>query len=72
MHLGVLLHPKCPAPFRRTYARRTFDRALRTLPASLHGRIWGLYLHWAEVIGGEAGARVWRRYLDVSRVDFQN
>lgn len=66
MHLGVLLHPKCPGVFKRTYARRTFDRALRTLPPSLHGRIWGLYLRWAEVTGGDAGERVWRRYLRVS------
>ncbi|WVQ79428.1 pre-mRNA-splicing factor SYF1 [Cryptococcus sp. DSM 104549] len=65
LHLGVLLHPNCPSAFKRTYARRTFDRALRTLPPSLHGRIWGLYLRWAEVIGGEAGERVWRRYLKV-------
>ncbi|WVR08250.1 pre-mRNA-splicing factor SYF1 [Kwoniella sp. DSM 27419] len=64
-HLSVLLHPKCPAAFKRTYARRTFDRALRTLPPSLHGRVWGLYLRWAEMMGGEAGERVWRRYLKV-------
>ena len=64
-HLTVLLHPDCPAVFKRTYARRTFDRALRTLPPSLHGRIWGLYLKWAETMGGEAGERVWRRFLKV-------
>lgn len=66
-HLSVLFHPKCPAVFKRTYARRTFDRALRTLPPSLHGRIWGMYLHWAEMMGGEAGERVWRRFLKVSQ-----
>lgn len=66
LHISVLFHPKCPAVFKRTYARRTFDRALRTLPPSLHGRIWGLYLKWAETIGGDAGERVWRRYLKVS------
>jgi pre-mRNA-splicing factor SYF1 len=65
-HLSMVLHPNCPATFRYTYARRTFDRALRTLPPSLHGRIWGLYLRWAEVVGGDAGERVWRRYLKVS------
>ncbi|EIW71711.1 hypothetical protein TREMEDRAFT_43021 [Tremella mesenterica DSM 1558] len=63
LHLSVLLHPKCPAPFKWTYARRTFDRALRTLPPSLHARVWGLYLRWAEMVGGEAGERVWRRFL---------
>jgi pre-mRNA-splicing factor SYF1 len=66
LHISVLFHPKCPSVFKRTYARRTFDRALRTLPPSLHGRIWGLYLKWAETIGGDAGERVWRRYLKVS------
>ncbi|TXT13298.1 hypothetical protein VHUM_00665 [Vanrija humicola] len=65
LHLSMILHPNCPATFKRTYARRTFDRALRTLPPSLHGRIWGLYLRWAELVGGEAGERVWRRYLKI-------
>lgn len=67
LHLSVLLHPNCPTSFKRTYARRTFDRALRTLSPSLHGRIWGMYLRWAEMMGGEAGERVWRRFLKVSR-----
>ncbi|BEI83987.1 hypothetical protein CcaverHIS002_0405910 [Cutaneotrichosporon cavernicola] len=65
LHLSMMLHPKCPPMFKRTYARRTFDRALRTLPPSLHGRIWGLYLRWAEIVGGEAGERVWRRFLKI-------
>lgn len=65
LHLSMVLHPNCPATFKRTYARRTFDRALRTLPPSLHGRIYGLYLYWAEQVGGEAGERVWRRFLKV-------
>ena len=66
VHLSAVLHPKCPAVFKRTYARRTFDRALRTLSPSLHGRVWGMYLQWAEMVGGEAGERVWRRFLKVS------
>lgn len=66
LHLSMVLHPKCPPMFKRTYARRTFDRALRTLSPSLHGRIWGLYLRWAEVVGGDAGERIWRRFLKVS------
>ncbi|KAL7424970.1 pre-mRNA-splicing factor syf1 [Cryptotrichosporon argae] len=65
LHLSMVLHSQCPATFKRTYARRTFDRALRTLPPSLHGRVWGLYLRWAELSGGEIGERVWRRYLKV-------
>lgn len=68
MHLSALVHPKCPSVFQRTYARRTFDRALRALPPSLHGRIWGLYLRWAEQVGGVVGDRVWRRLLKVSVV----
>lgn len=68
MHLSALLHPKCPSVFQRTYARRTFDRALRALPPSLHGRIWGLYLRWAEQVGGVVGDRVWRRLLKVGSV----
>ena len=66
VHLSVIFHPKCPAVFQRTYARRTFDRALRTLPPSLHGRVWGLYLYWAEIKGGDVGERIWRRFLKVS------
>lgn len=66
LHLSMVLHPKCPSTFKRTYARRTFDRALRTLAPSLHGRVWGVYLRWAEMMGGEAGERVWRRFLKVS------
>ncbi|CED82167.1 spliceosome complex protein [Phaffia rhodozyma] len=64
-HLLPLLHPLCPAPLSRTYARRTFDRALRSLAPSLHGKVWALYLRWAEIRGGEAGRRVWRRFLKV-------
>jgi pre-mRNA-splicing factor SYF1 len=65
LHLSVLFHPKCPGVFKKGYARRTFDRALRVLPPSLHGRIWGGYLKWAEDVGGDAGERVWRRFLKV-------
>jgi pre-mRNA-splicing factor SYF1 len=65
LHLLPLLHPLCPAPLARTYGRRAFDRALRSLAPSLHGRIWALYLRWAELRGGEAGRRVWRRFLRV-------
>ena len=50
--------PNAPLLFQRTFARRTFDRALRSLPPSLHGRIWGLYLRWAAQVGGIVGDRV--------------
>lgn len=64
-YLSMFLHPQCPPTLAHTHARRTFDRALRTLPGSLHLRIWKLYLRWAERRGGETCLRVWRRYLRV-------
>lgn len=65
MYLSIFAHPLCPPPIGYTHARRTFDRALRTLPPSLHGRIWPLYLKWAEGKGGETLVKVYRRYLAV-------
>ncbi|KAG9014968.1 pre-mRNA-splicing factor syf1 [Tulasnella sp. JGI-2019a] len=65
MYLSIFSHPSCPPPISHTHARRTFDRALRTLPPSLHGRIWPVYLKWAESKGGESLVRVYRRYLRV-------
>ncbi|KDE06272.1 pre-mRNA-splicing factor SYF1 [Microbotryum lychnidis-dioicae p1A1 Lamole] len=63
-YLTLFLHPKCPSTLSHTHARRTFDRALRTLPSTLHDRIWKIYLDWAQnVVGGETAVRVWRRYL---------
>ncbi|SCZ96547.1 BZ3500_MvSof-1268-A1-R1_Chr8-2g10286 [Microbotryum saponariae] len=63
-YLTLFLHPKCPPTLSHTHARRTFDRALRTLPSTLHDRIWKIYLDWAQsVVGGETAVRVWRRYL---------
>ncbi|KAM0787100.1 hypothetical protein ACM66B_006356 [Microbotryomycetes sp. NB124-2] len=64
-YLTLFIHPSCPSVLSHTHARRTFDRALRTLPPSLHERIWRVYLKWAEMIGGETSVRVWRRYLKV-------
>lgn len=65
-YLTLLTHPSCPAPLSRTHTRHTFDRALRTLPHTLHERIWKPYLRWSEkVAGGETCVRVWRRYLAV-------
>lgn len=65
MYLSIFSHPLCPPPIAHTHARRTFDRALRTLPPSLHGRIWPLYLKWAEGKGGETLVKIYRRYLAV-------
>lgn len=55
----------CPPVFSHSHARRTFDRALRTLPPSLHHRIWVRYLLWAEAQGGSTCVAVYRRYLAI-------
>lgn len=65
LYISLFSHAECPAPFCFTHARRTFDRALRTLPPSLHSRIWVRYLLWAEGVGGSACVAVFRRYLAV-------
>jgi pre-mRNA-splicing factor SYF1 len=65
MYFSIFQHPKCPAQLSHTHARRTFDRALRTLPPSLHSRIWSVYLLWSESKGGSTTARVYRRYLAI-------
>lgn len=65
MYLSLFLHPLCPPILSHTHARRTFDRALRTLPPSLHQRIWVRYLLWSEIRGGSTTVAVYRRYLGV-------
>lgn len=65
MYLSIFFHPKCPPLLLHTHARRTFDRALRTLPPSLHSRIWVRYLLWAEGKGGATTVHVYRRYLAI-------
>lgn len=65
MYFNLFQHPKCPAQLSHTHARRTFDRALRTLPPSLHHRVWSIYLLWSESKGGSTTARVYRRYIAV-------
>ncbi|KXN90512.1 Pre-mRNA-splicing factor SYF1 [Leucoagaricus sp. SymC.cos] len=65
MYISIFFHPACPANLCYTHARRTFDRALRTLPPSLHARIWTRYLLWAERKGGPSTFAVYRRYLSV-------
>ncbi|KAI6043062.1 hypothetical protein EDC04DRAFT_2961848 [Pisolithus marmoratus] len=52
MYFSIFSHPFCPPVISHTHARHTFDRALRTLPPSLHARIWMRYLLWAEGTGG--------------------
>ena len=65
LYFSVFFHPRCPSLLSYTHARRTFDRALRTLPPSLHFRVWVAYLLWAERKGGETTITVYRRYLVV-------
>lgn len=65
MYISIFNHPNCPAVLSHTHARRTFDRALRTLPPSLHHRIWVRYLLWAESRGGSTTVSVYRRYLSI-------
>lgn len=68
-YLTLFVHPACPSALSHTHARRTFDRALRTLPPSLHERIWHLYLTWASPSSPASPSpstivHVWRRYLE--------
>jgi pre-mRNA-splicing factor SYF1 len=65
LYLSIFSHPQCPTGISFTHARRTYDRALRTLPPSLHSRIWVRYLLWAESKGGLTAVNVYRRYLSV-------
>ena len=65
LYLSIFNHPFCPPQISHTHARRTYDRALRTLPPSLHHRIWVRYLLWAESKGGATTVAVYRRYLAV-------
>ncbi len=50
-----------------TMCRRVFDRALRALPVTQHGRIWPLYTEWVQKhYIPETALRVFRRYLQLS------
>jgi pre-mRNA-splicing factor SYF1 len=65
LYLSIFSHPMCPPLIAHSHARRTYDRALRTLPPSLHSRIWMRYLLWAEAKGGPVTVAIYRRYLSV-------
>lgn len=65
MYLSIFNHQNCPPVLSHSHARRTYDRALRTLPPSLHHRIWVRYLLWAETRGGLTTVAVYRRYLAI-------
>lgn len=65
MYLSIFSHPFCPPVISHSHARRTYDRAIRTLPPALHSRIWVRYLLWSESKGGSTTVAVYRRYLAV-------
>ncbi|KAF7311579.1 Pre-mRNA-splicing factor SYF1 [Mycena kentingensis (nom. inval.)] len=65
LYLSIFNHPLCPPILSNTHARHTYDRALRTLPPSLHFRIWTRYLLWAQSKGGITTVSIYRRYLNV-------
>ncbi|XP_034477474.1 pre-mRNA-splicing factor syf1 homolog isoform X2 [Drosophila innubila] len=60
MDYGVFMSSQC----RITRTRHVFDRALRALPITQHGRIWPLYLKFVQRYEmPETALRVYRRYL---------
>eukprot|EP00238_Polyblepharides_amylifera_P014794 CAMPEP_0196575520 /NCGR_PEP_ID=MMETSP1081-20130531/4982_1 /TAXON_ID=36882 /ORGANISM="Pyramimonas amylifera, Strain CCMP720" /LENGTH=846 /DNA_ID=CAMNT_0041893849 /DNA_START=115 /DNA_END=2652 /DNA_ORIENTATION=+ len=62
MFLGVLSEMRLI-----TRARRTFDRALCSLPITQHDRVWTLYLDFVrkDFMPMETSLRVYRRYLQL-------
>ncbi|CAN6603114.1 pre-mRNA-splicing factor Syf1p [Trichomonascus vanleenenianus] len=54
-------------PKRVTRTRRCFDRALQTLPVSLHGRIWPLYLEFAQRVNPLTEDHIWSRYIKFNK-----
>lgn len=47
-----------------THARKTFDRALQSLPITQHEQIWELYLQWTKKFAlPETSIQIYRRYL---------
>lgn len=55
-----------------TKTRRTFDRALRALPATQHNRIWRLYKSFANSASGETAVKVWARYVQIHPEDMED
>ncbi|KAB8364847.1 hypothetical protein FH972_024710 [Carpinus fangiana] len=55
-----------------TQTRRTFDRALRSLPLSQHNRIWALYRPFAHSASGESAIKIWQRYMQVHPEDAED
>lgn len=55
-----------------TKTRRTFDRALRALPATQHNRIWRLYKSFANSASGETAVKIWSRYVQIHPEDMED
>ena len=55
-----------------TSTRRTFDRALRSLPITQHNRIWAKYRPFVNSAGGQTALRVWRRYMQIHPEDSED
>lgn len=52
-----------------TTTRRTFDRALRSLPITQHNWIWALYRPFAYSASGQTAIKIWQRYMQVHPED---
>ncbi|KKY18689.1 putative pre-mrna-splicing factor syf1 [Phaeomoniella chlamydospora] len=55
-----------------TQTRRTFDKALRSLPVTQHNRIWKLFLRFANSAGGETAVKIWARYMQIHPEDAED
>lgn len=56
-----------------TQTRRTFDRALQSLPITQHTRIWPLYLKFVQMYDiPETAIRVYNRYLKLQPEDAES
>lgn len=57
-----------------TFTRRTFDRALQTVPITQHSKwIWPLYIKFARECGlAETAIRIYRRYLKLNPLEVED
>ncbi|MCJ1303684.1 pre-mRNA-splicing factor syf1 [Hypocenomyce scalaris] len=67
MYLSFLMQQPLITP-----TRRTFDRALRTLPITQHNRIWAKYRPFANSASGETAIKIWRRYMQIHPEDSED
>lgn len=67
MYISFLMQQPLVTP-----TRRTFDRALRSLPITQHNRIWAKYRPFANSAGGQTALKVWRRYMQIHPEDIED